>query len=102
LNQKLNGSSNSWKQYGDQLVAYMKQDASIQDITDSTYFDSLLNDDCSGSELEIYSASSWHNWRMEVHDIKKQSAFTYAFEYPTMNVLLANSGEYYAIKMLDI
>jgi hypothetical protein len=101
LNQKLYGSSNSWKQYRDQLVAYMKQDANIQDITDSAYFDLLLNDDCSGSELEIYSASSLHNWSIEVHDINKQSVFTYAVEYPTMNVVLAKSGDYYAIKILD-
>jgi hypothetical protein len=90
-----------WQQYQDQLVAYMKQDANIQDITDSAYFDSLLNDDCSGSELEIYSASSLHNWSIEVHDINKQSVFTYAVEYPTMNVVLAKSGDYYAIKILD-
>ena len=42
LNQKLYDSSNGWKQYRDQLVAYMKQDANIQDITDSAYFDSLF------------------------------------------------------------
>jgi hypothetical protein len=38
LNQKMNGRSNSWKQYRDQLVAYMKQDANIQDITYSAKF----------------------------------------------------------------
>ena len=101
LNQKLNGNSNSWKQYRDQLVAYMKQDANIQDITDSAYFDSLLNDDCSGSELEIHSAPSLHNRSIEVHDINKQSVFTYAVEYSTMNVVVAKSGDYYAIKLLD-
>jgi hypothetical protein len=101
LNQKLHGSSNSSKQYRDQLVAYMKQDAIIQDITDSAYFDSLLNDDCSDSELEIYSASSLHNWSIKVHDINKQSVFTYAVEYPTMNVVLAKSGHNYAIKILE-
>jgi hypothetical protein len=101
LNQTLNGRSNSWKQYRYQLVAYMKHDANIQDINDSVYFDSLINDDCSGSELEIHSASSLHNWSIEVHDIHKQSVFTYAFEYPTMNVVLAKSGNYYAIKILD-
>ena len=70
-------------------------------ILDSAYFDSLLNDDCIGSELEMYSASSLHNWSIEVHDIKKQFVFTYAVEYSSMNVVLAKSGEYYAIKMLD-
>jgi hypothetical protein len=89
LNQKLNGSSNSWKQYRDQLVAYMKQDANIQDITDSSYFYSLLNDDCGCSELEIHLASSLHIWSIEVHDINKQSVFTHAVEYPIMNVVLA-------------
>jgi hypothetical protein len=102
LNQKLYGSSNSWKQYQGQLVAYIKQDAIFQSITDSAYFDSLLNyDDCSGSKLEIHSASSLRNWSIEVHDINKQSVFTYAVEYPTMNVVLAKSGDFYAIKMLD-
>jgi hypothetical protein len=50
----------------------MKQDPSIQDITNSAYFDSFLSDNCSGSELEIHSASCLHNWSIEVHDINKQ------------------------------
>jgi hypothetical protein len=101
LNRKLHGSSNSWKHYQDQLVAYIKQDANMQYITDSLYFDSLLNDDCSGSEFVIHSASSLHYWSIEVHDINKPSVFTYAVECHTMNVVLANFSNYYAIKMMD-
>jgi hypothetical protein len=45
--------------------------------------------------------SSLHNWSIEVHDINKQSVFTYAVESHTMNVVLAKSSDYYAIKMMD-
>jgi hypothetical protein len=82
LNQKLNGRINSWKEYRDRLVANMKQDVKIQDITNSAYFDSLLNDDCSGSELEIHSASSLHNLSIEVHDINKQSVLHMQLNIP--------------------
>jgi hypothetical protein len=75
----------------------MRQDTVFQEL----YFDSLLNGECGGGELEVHEASILHNWNISVHEAGTKSAFTYTVECPVLNVTLAKSGDYYAVKMMD-
>jgi hypothetical protein len=77
----------------------MRQDTGIQQLSNSEYFDSLLNGECGGGELEVHAASILHNWNISVHDAGSKSVFTFTKGCPVLNVTLEKSGDYYAVKM---
>jgi hypothetical protein len=76
----------------------MQQDLEILELANAEYFDSLLNGECGGGELEVYAASVLHNWNISVHEPETKSVFT---QCPILKVILAKSGDYFAIKMIE-
>jgi hypothetical protein len=77
LNQNLNGSSH-WKQYCDQLFQKRTKVQNNRDLNESKYVDLLLNENCSGSELDIHSASVLHTWNISFQYFQNKSVLTYS------------------------